>query len=101
MAPAKQLRDERLGRFPHLRNLDSQLTLSGLHPSRAKPVAITIAIVAQAALALRPALISGPTEPRVELLLDRPLNDQPRPEPSQLGQHPRWVINQLARQKLV
>jgi hypothetical protein len=90
----KQLRHERRGRLTGLRNLDPQLTLGRLHVSGAKPVA-------QAALALWPALIPSPTQPRVELLLDRPLNDQPGAEPGELGQHLLQIIDHALPQQLV
>jgi len=50
---------------------------------------------------LMEAAIHAATEPRIELLLDRPLDDQPGPEPSEFGQHPRWIVDQPARQQLV
>jgi hypothetical protein len=43
-------------------------------------------IVAQPALIRRPALIARAAKPRVELVLDRALDDQPGPEPGQLRQ---------------
>jgi hypothetical protein len=57
--------------------------------------------VAKPSLPLRPALIARATQPLIELVLDRPLDDQPGAEPSQLGQHLRRVINQPLRQQLV
>jgi hypothetical protein len=90
----EQLRHERPSRLASLRNLDPQLTLPGLQPPRAKPVA-------QAALALGPALIASPAQPRVELLLDRPLNDQPSAEPRELRQHLLQVIDHPLRHQLV
>jgi hypothetical protein len=77
--PGEQLADERLGRLAHLRDLDRELALGGLHPTRPKAIA-------QPALVIGPALIARPAQPRVELLLDRALDDQPRPEPGQLRQ---------------
>jgi hypothetical protein len=38
---------------------------------------------------LRPTLVASPTERLIELVLDRPLNDQLRAEPREFGQHPR------------
>ena len=49
----------------------------------------------------RPPLIPRATEPRVELVLDRPLNDQPGAEPRELRQHLLRVINHPLRQQLV
>jgi hypothetical protein len=97
VALAEQLGDERLRRLPGLGDLDPQLALRRMHATSAKAVAITIAIVAQAALPLRPALIPGAAKPRVELLLNRPLDDQLRAEPRQLGQHLLRILDQLAR----
>ena len=71
----EQLRDERHRRLAGLRDLDPQLTLGRLHMPRPKPVA-------QAALALGPAFIASAAKPLIELLLDRPLNDQPSAQPA-------------------
>src|SRR5437870_3929534 len=89
----EQLRDERLCRLPGLRNLDPQLTLPGLQAPRPEPVAHPRVVVAQAELALWPALVASATQPGIELVLDRPLNDQPGPEPGELGQHLLRVID--------
>src|ERR1700733_13005614 len=97
----KQLRHERRDRSPRLRNLDPQLTLPGLHVPRTEPITQPRVVVTQAALPLRPALIPSTAQPAVELLLDRPLNDQPRPEPTKLGQHLLRVIDHALRQDLV
>src|SRR5919106_1584487 len=40
----------------------------------------------------RPALIARTAKPGVELVLDRPLDDQPGPGPRQLRQRLAWVI---------
>jgi hypothetical protein len=90
----KQLRDERHRRLARLRDLDPQLTLGRLQAPRAKPVA-------QAALALWPALIPSPAQPRIELLLDRPLNDQPSAKPPELRQHLLRVIDYPPGHQLV
>ena len=90
----EQLGDERPSRLASLRDLDPQLTLGRLQPPRAKPVA-------QPALALRPALIASPAPPRIELLLDRPLNDQPSAESRELRQHLLRVIDHPLRHQLV
>jgi hypothetical protein len=75
----KQLGHERLGRLPHLWNGDRKLSLGRLHPPWPEAVA-------QPGRRLRPALISGATQPRVELILDRALDDQPGAEPRELRQ---------------
>jgi hypothetical protein len=64
-------------------DLDLNLALGGLHPVRAKSVAKSRVIVAQPALIVGPALIPGAAKPRVELVLNGALDDQPRPEPRQ------------------
>jgi hypothetical protein len=93
--PAReQLRDERLGRLADLRDLDPQLALRRLHVPGPEPVAL-------ARRAVRPALVAGPAEPRVELLLDRPLDDQPGAEPGELRQHLLRILDQPPRQQLV
>jgi hypothetical protein len=97
----KQLRDERLGRLAHLRDLDLQLALQRLHPARAKPVAQPRVIVAQPALMRRPALIARPPEPGVELVLDRPLDDQPGAEPGELRERLARVLTDADSQQLV
>jgi hypothetical protein len=79
-AARKQLRHERLGGLPDLRDLHLELALQRLHPARAKAVAQPAAEVAQPALIVRPALIARPAKPGVELVLDGPLDDQPRPQ---------------------
>src|SRR5205807_10335083 len=50
---------------------------------------------------LRPSLVTSPTQPRIELLLDRPLNDQPRAEPGELGQHLLRIIDHPLPKQLV
>src|SRR5436309_10111985 len=72
---------------------------SATHPppsadAGAKPIALPRRRV-------RPTLVAGPTQPRIELVLDRPLNDQPRAEPAQLRQHPLRIIDHPLRQQLV
>jgi hypothetical protein len=52
----------------------------------AKPVAQAVSVVAQPALMRRPALIARPPQPRVELILNGALDDQPGPQPRQLRQ---------------
>src|SRR3954453_4418671 len=75
----KELGGERLGRRSHLRNLHAELSLRGLHPARAKAVA-------QSRRRLRPALIACAAQPRIELVLDSPLDDQLAAELRQLRQ---------------
>src|SRR5439155_10899136 len=90
----KQLGDERLGRLTDLGNLDRKLALGGLHPARAKPVA-------QPSLIVRPALIARPPEPRVELVLDRALDDQSRSEPRELRQRLARIVADSDREQPV
>jgi hypothetical protein len=98
---AKQLGDERLGRLPDPRDLDPELALERLHPARAKPVAQAIPVVAQTALMRRTALIARPPEPRVELVLHGPLDDQPGAELGQLRQRLARVLTHPDSQQLV
>jgi hypothetical protein len=97
----EQLRNERLRCLPGLRDLDPQLTLSRLQAPGPEPVAHARVVVLQAALAFGPALVPSATQPGVELLLDRSLDDQPRAEPRELGQHLLRVIDHPLRQQLV
>jgi hypothetical protein len=60
--------------------------------ARSKAVAQPALVVAQPALMVRPALITRPAQPGVELLLHRPLNDQPGAKLRQLRQRPARVI---------
>jgi hypothetical protein len=53
------------------------------------------------ALGLRPALIASATQPRIELLLNRPLDDQPRAQPRQLRQRLARVLTNPDGQQLV
>ena len=68
---------KRRGRLADLRDLDLKLALGRLQRPGAKPIA-------HAGLDIGPALVAGPAQPRVELLLDRALDDQPRAELRQL-----------------
>src|SRR5437763_1586264 len=68
---------------------------------RAEPVAQPRVVVAQPALALRPALVASSTEPLIELVLDRPLDDQPGAKPTEFAQHLLRVIDHSPRQQLV
>ena len=90
----EQLRDERDRRLADLRDLDPQLTLPGLQVARAEPVALPRP-------RLRLALIASATQPGIELLLDRPLDDQPSAEPRELAQHLLRVIDQPSTEQLV
>jgi len=58
-------------------------------------------IVAQSALILGAALIPGAAQPRVELVLNGPLNDQSRAEPGQLGQRLARVLTNTHSQQLI
>src|SRR5439155_5759756 len=75
-----------LGGLADLRNLYLQLALGGLHSPRTKTITQPRVKVAQAPLVLRPALITRTSQPRVELILHGPLDDQPRAQPRELGQ---------------
>jgi len=97
----EQLRNERLCCLAGLRDLDPQLALRGLQPPGPESVAHPRVIVAQPALPVWPALVASATQPAVELLLDRSLNDQPGAEPRELGQHLLRVIDHPLRQQLV
>jgi hypothetical protein len=77
-----------------LRDLDPQLTLGRLQVPGTKPVALP-------RRPLRPTLVTGTTQPRVELVLDRPLNDQPSTEPGELGKHLLRILDTTPRQQLV
>jgi hypothetical protein len=97
----EQLRDERLRGLAHLRDLDRKLPLCGLHPPGAVAIAQPAPIVAQAALVVGPALIAGPPEPGVELILDRPLDDQARAELRQLRERLARVLADSDGEQLV
>jgi hypothetical protein len=63
-----------------LRDRDLKLPLASLHLARAKPVTQGALVVAQPTLILRPALVTSPAKPRVELVLHGALDDQPGAE---------------------
>ncbi len=90
----EQPRHERHGRLAHLRDLDPQLILAGLHVPRPEAVAF-------AGRGLRPTLVTGATNPGIELLLDRPLDDHPGAEPGELGQHLLRIIDHALREPVV
>src|SRR5439155_22843003 len=81
-----------LGGLADLRNLYLQLALGGLHSPRTKTITQPRVKVAQAPLVLRPALITRTSQPRVELILHGPLDDQPRTQPRELGQRLRRCL---------
>ena len=97
----EQRRHERLGRLADLRDLDLQLALCGLHPPRAIAVSQPRLVVAKPTLVIGPALIARPAQPGIELVLDRALDDQPRPEPRQLRQRLSRVLAHPNGQQLV
>src|SRR6516164_130934 len=97
----EQLRDERHRRLTGLRDLDPQLTLGRLQMTGPKPIAQPRLVVTQAPLALRSALVASATTPRVELVLDGPLVEQPGAQAGELGQHPLRVIDHALREQLV
>src|SRR5256885_7368512 len=84
-------------RSTRLRDLDPQLTLSRLHMPGPEPIAQPRVVVTQSALALGPALVASPTEPLIELVLDRPLDDQSGTEPTELAQQLLRVIDHALR----
>src|SRR5437764_4036377 len=90
----EQLGDERDRRLSDLRNLDPQLTLPGLQMPGTESVALRRP-------RLGPALVASAAKPLLELILDRPLDDQPGAEPGQLGQHLLRIIDQPVREQLV
>src|SRR5205807_8687045 len=57
--------------------------------------------IAQPALMLRPALIARTTQPRIELVLNSPLDDQPRSQPRQLRQRLTRVLSHPHGQQVV
>jgi hypothetical protein len=76
LGPArKQHGDQRLARLADLGYLDLKLALRRLHPARPEAVA-------QSRRRLRPPPIPRAAQPRVELVLDRALDDQPGTEPA-------------------
>jgi hypothetical protein len=88
----EQRRDERLGSLADLRDLDLQLPFCGLHPARAIAVSEPRLVVAKPALIVGPALIARPAQPRIELVLDRALDDQTGAELRQLRQRLSGVL---------
>ena len=97
----KERRDERLGGLANLRNLHLELALCGLHPPRAIAVSESRVEVTKAALVVGPALIASPAEPGVELVLDRPLDDQPRSQLRQLGERLARVLADSNGEQLI
>src|SRR3982750_254662 len=82
-------------------NLYLELALAGLHRAGAKPVAQPRVVVAQPALIVGPALIPSTTQPRVELVLHRALDDQPGPEPRELRQRLPRVLTHPHGEQLI
>ena len=97
----EERRDERLGGLAHLRDLDFELALCGLHPAGAIAVPEPGVEIAKPALIVGPALIAGPAEPSIELVLDRALDDQPGAELRQLRQRLARVLADPDGQQLV
>jgi hypothetical protein len=97
----EERRDERLRGLAHLRDLDLELSLCGLHAAWAVAASEPRVEVAKAALIVGPALIAGSAEPGVELVLDRPLDDQPRSELRQLGERLARVLTDSDGEQLV
>src|SRR5579875_301392 len=77
LAAREQLGHERLGGLADLRDLDADRPLGALHPSLAKPVALT-------RRRLRPALVACSPKPGIELVLDSTLDDQLRAQRREL-----------------
>src|SRR5215211_870048 len=75
--------------------------LERLQPARAKAVAQPSLIVAQPARIVGPALIARSAKPGVELVLDRALDDQPRPELRELRERLPGVLTNPHGQQLV
>jgi len=82
----EQLGRERLRRLADLRHLDLELPLGGLHRPRAEPVPQPALLAALLPLIVRPALVAGTPQPRIELVLHSPLDDQAGTQPSELRQ---------------
>jgi hypothetical protein len=97
----EERRHERLGGLAHLRDLHLQLALGGLHRAGAIAVPKPRVEVAKAALVVGPALITSPAEPGVELVLDRALDDQPRPELGELRERLAGVLADSHGEQLV
>jgi hypothetical protein len=87
----KQLGHERHRGVPGLWDLDLKLTLPGLQMPGPEPVPQPI--VLQTALLLRATHVASATEPAIELLLDRPLDDQPCTQAGELTKHLLRVID--------
>src|SRR5204863_4123438 len=84
-----------------LRNLDLKLPLGGLHRPRPEPVAQPALLDALRTLIMRPALIAGAPQPRVELVLHSPLDDQPGTQLRQLRQRLARALPDPDRQHLL
>ena len=97
----KQRRHERLGSLADLRDLNLKLPFCGLHPARAIAISEPRLVVAKPALILRPALIARSAQPRLELVLDSPLNDQPGTELRELRQRLSGVLADPDGEQLV
>jgi hypothetical protein len=78
----EQLGHERDGGVAGLRDLDLKLTLPGLQMPGSEPIPQPGVVALQPALALGASLIASATQPLIELVLDRSLNDQPGPPAS-------------------
>jgi hypothetical protein len=97
----EERRDERLRGLAHLRDLDFELALRGLHPPGAIAVSQPRVEVAKAALVVGPALVAGAAEPGVELVLDRALDDQSGTELCELRERLARVLPDSNREQLV
>src|SRR5207253_1264611 len=83
------------------RNLNLELALSGLHRPRPEPVSQPALLQALITLIAWPTFVARPPEPRVELVLDSPLDDQPGTEPRQLRQRLARALPNPNRQHLL
>jgi hypothetical protein len=77
----ERLGDERHRGVAGLGDLDLKLTLPGLQMPGPESVTQPCPIVLLATLTLGSTLVASATEPAIELVLDRSLNDQPGTEP--------------------
>src|SRR4029453_3743571 len=78
-----------------------KLPLASLHPARAKPVAQPALVVAQPALIVRPALVTSPAQPGIELVPNPPVDDQPGAKLGELRQRLPRVLADPHGQQLV
>ena len=90
----RRVLSERRRRFPQVLQDDE----GGQRRSRTVPGTEPVALPRRPFSSAR---VTSPAQPAVELLLDRPLDDQPSAEPGELGQHLLRVIDYASREQLV